>query len=234
MNLNNLFELFDIEEERRFNDELNGPEPFGASIEENKYKKAYENFVRYYETYSGGTTRTGENLDAIGKYNLKLEEAAIIYMYTSHGIHSDVNMQLRDNRDRLDKDIKEYCRLLNRALDKMPSFDNGIVYRDISHPYREVSDILDEFEQKVGDIYLEPAFISSHIREGRWCDDEFGIQIKIFTKENSNGKDLRELSFNIEETEVLFKSSTEFLVEMVCRKNNYIELRELNPAANMV
>lgn len=192
MDLKKLFELFEKEEERRFQMELEGPEPFGANKGKNRYKKAYESFQKMYENHEfGKTTSSGENLDAMKKYSLSIEEASIIYMYTSHGIHAEVNLRLRENHAKYDKDIKEYKNLLNQSLDKMPSFNNSTVYRDISHP-GNVEEIMDYYYySNLRKKIVENAFISSHIEKSRWSDINSGIHLIITTSNKSNGKDLR-------------------------------------------
>lgn len=228
MDLSKLFDLFEQEEERRYQEELKGPEPFGASKSSNKYKDGYDNFKSFVEKHEfGKTTSTGENLDAMKEFDVSTEEASVIYMYTGIGVFSDVNLQLRNHPNRLDKDIKEYSELLDQALDKMPSFDNGLVYRDISNPDIGSADLMEYYESNMGENIVENAFISSHIKEGRWSDEESGVQLIINTKENSNGKDLRKLSFNVEENEVLFKRGTHFMVKKVDKENNIVKLIEI-------
>lgn len=229
MILDKLFKLFDTEEERRYQESLIGEYSFDTFKESNKYKIAYENFKSKLEEHEfGKTTSTGENLDAMKKHNISIEDASIIYMYTSHGIHSDINSTLRMHPSYLDKDIEEYCRLLDEALSKMPSFNNKIVYRDIKFPNCSVSDIMEYYNSNVGKIFNENTFLSTHIRKGRWADDEYGVQLTILTNENSNGKDLRELCFNDDEQEVLFKKNTLFKVENVNMESNCAQLTEIN------
>lgn len=228
MMLDKLFDLFDQEEERRYEDELNGPEPLLASVGSNRYKIAYDRFVEMEKKHLyGQTTSTGENLDAIKKFGLSVEEASLIYMYTSHGIHDEVNLRLREDSGFMDKDIAEYALLLDKALIKMPSYDFKIVYRDISNPYPGAKEILEYYQDNLGKIIVEKYFLSSHIEKGRWSDDETGVQLRIKACSNSFGKDLSELSFNVNEREVLFRKNTLFKVENVYLTKNVVELNEI-------
>lgn len=227
MNLKKLFEIFEIEENRRFNDNLEDEEILFWEKEKNKYKEGYGIFLKNYEKYEHGkTTSSKENFDAISDFGLSLEEGAIIFMYTAHGIHQDVNSQLRTNPQNLDSDIKEYIRFLNLALDKMPSFNKNIVFREIFNP-DNIDEVLNYYEARIGIVHVEKAFMSTHIKDERWSCKENEIQIKIATSANSKGKDLRKLSFNVDESEVLFKPSSQFTIMKVCKKNNLIEMKEV-------
>lgn len=73
---------------------------------------------------------------------------------------------------------------------------------------------------------IENAFISSHIENQQWREPKTDLRLIITTKDRSNGKDLRELSFNSDEKEVLFKKGTYFKVVDVNERNNIIELVE--------
>ena len=147
------------------------------------------------------------------------DEVAVIRMYLGKDIHSRVNRQLRESdKNPIDKDVIEYSRLLNLALDKLPSFDNQIVYRDIQRPV-EVSQLLNFYD--VTEEYKELAFMSTHIEEGCWGE----VQLIIHTKNNSNGKFLGTL--NPIENEVLFKTNTLLKVISVNRDLQKIELEEI-------
>ncbi len=227
MNLDKLFELYEQEEERRYQEELSGPEPMSALKRENIYKLAYDNFKFVLGKHVfGKTTLTGENLDAMQKYDISVEEASIIYMYTSHGIFDDVNSQLRCRPEYLDEDIKEYCRLLDDALEKMPSHNKCTVYRDISCSEEESASIINNYRLSIEKEIIESAFVSTHIENERWSEAS-GVHIIIKTKEKSNGKGLMELSFNATEGEVLFKKGTPFKVDGVDVENNMVYLTEI-------
>jgi ADP-ribosyltransferase exoenzyme len=229
MLLDQLFELFEAEEERRYQICLKGEEPLNAYKSSNRYKEYYESFKSKVEQHEfGKTTPTGENLDAIKKYNIPIEEASIIYMYSAHHIHRIINIPLRMHPQYLDKDISEYGRLLDEALDKMPSFNNGIVYRDISEPICPVSKIIEYYSSNIGNVIIENTFLSTHIEKERWCDEVNGVQLIIQTNGNSNGKDIGELCFVADEKEVLFKKGTTFRVDKVDKENNIVELSEIN------
>ncbi|KAB2859139.1 MAG: hypothetical protein F9K09_03460 [Flavobacteriales bacterium] len=228
MYLNKLFSLFDEEEKRRSSINIENPEMFYIGKQPNKYINNFEKFKFLINKIGlSKTTQSGENLIALKKFNLTIEEAFIIYSYTSYEMYSEVNLQLRNHPSKLDKVIQEYSYLLDQSLDKMPSFDNNIVYRDICVPDNGVSKLINYYKINVNNKVLETAFISSHISNGRWSDKETGLQIIIQTKNKSNGKDLRELSFNSFEEEVLFKSGTWFLVDSIDKKNNLVYLNEL-------
>ena len=194
----------------------------------NVFRRSYQNFLRLVERHEfGKTSNTGENLEAMIKYELSKEEASLVYMYTAHHVPDEVNSHLRSNPKNLQPDIAEYCRLLTNVLTKLPSFNSGVVYRDISHPSCSLDDIFEQYENATDGIFCDPSFLSSHIREGRWSDERLGIQLVIHTGIKSNGKNLTELSFNSSESEVLFMRDTKFKVESIDYKSNVLELSEM-------
>ncbi|MCR9249171.1 MAG: ADP-ribosyltransferase [bacterium] len=222
--LDELFELYDEEEVKR-QLKRQGYELL-PMVRENKFKIGYERFKTLLTKHKfGETSPTGENFDAIKKRNLSIEMAAIVYMYTSYKVHDDINHQLRYRVDNLDKDIELYCRLLDSVLDKLISVNNTIVYREVPHPDRDRMEILDFYESKINSHHIESSFLSCH--QGYWYDQDSGFQYQILTSNNSNGKDLSELSFDATEKEVLFKRSTKFFIEKVVRQENRIYMIEV-------
>lgn len=226
VDLEKLFKLFEEEENRRMEKYQSKIETMFIPRKENMYKLHYEKFKNKISNHKfGSTTKTGENLDSMIKCNISIEEAALVYMYTIN-MCFEVNSQLRHNKGRMDKDVFEYSEQLNYVLNKLPSYDNGIVYRDIKHPDRPVKSLLNDYKKNMNMNIIENAFISSHIENQQWREPKTDLRLIITTKDRSNGKDLRELSFNSDEKEVLFKKGTYFKVVDVNERNNIIELVE--------
>ena len=227
MILNNLIALFEREEERRCQEDLKCPEMYlMATKRDNIYIESFKSFKELYNNYEYAKTAvTGENLDAIIDCNIPLELASIIYMYTAHKHFGETNSQLRFRKKvQIDKDIKEYVNLLNNALNYLPNFSNQLVYRDIDNSSEE---ILCYYKRHIGKVVLEKSFISTHIESTRWSDINTGVHFIIKTAERTNARDLRKLSFNSEEQEVLFKSGTRFKIVSVDENNNVIEMEEI-------
>lgn len=222
-----LFTLFEEEEERRYNEDLNHEEMmFVAHKRANIYNASYESFKRLYSKYEhGNVTSTGECLDGMTDYGVSLELGSVIYMYTANGFHAELNQQLRYRKEStIDKDVAEFKKLLTEALLLIPSYNDGYVYRDIKS---DTDELLVFFQENTGKSYIEKGFLSSHIENTRWSDNEIGLHFVIKTSNKSNGKDLRKLSFNSEEQEVLFLSDTQFHIESVDDLNRTVYLIEI-------
>ena len=230
--LENLYTLFDKCEEIRYQANLASAAKEGtfdfSEKNKNKYKVAHDNFLNKVSQHKyGETTPTGENIDAIKLYDIEVEEASIIYMYTSHKIFNDVNYQLRNHTRKLDDDIYEYKNLLNASLDKLPAANNITVFRDVKFPEGGIDACMKNFVDKVGLEIICKDFMSTHKSEGRWSDEETGFQMVIKTCAKSRGKDLANLAFAVSEEEVLFKSGTKFIVNKVDVENTTIYLTEI-------
>lgn len=220
VNLNKLFELFEEEEERRCQENKLHPETLFMEKEQNKYRNHYERFIEELESHEfGKTTLTGENFDSMKRYGITKDEASLVYMYTID-MHSDVNRKLR-NGEPLDKDEAEYVCQLELVLRKLPSF-SGVVHRDISHPDCDIIEKLEFYEKNIGKEVTEHAFMSSHKDTKMWRGTKNGFGIKIFTKCDSNGRDLSEFSFNANEEEVLFLTNTKLKIERIDFDTNTI------------
>lgn len=217
MSITYLFELFEKEEAVRYNDMLEA-NSFDSVKRDNIYRIGYDRFISLLEGHCfGKTSLTGENLDGMLKYNLDTSEAAIIYMYTND-IHSEINPVLLNNGDH--KDVLMYSSLLNKVLEKMPSFSSREIFRS------EHTQNIDFYKSFIGREFEEKRFLSCHQDNTIWHDEE-GLQLIIKTKENSNAKDLSELSFNANEKEVLFKSRSLFNVMKVDSESRIIYLNEV-------
>lgn len=237
MNLSRLFELHEIEENRRYNEYISNPnlgigELAIASIQPEKFNNKYINhFEIFCDSLHNHDSMPNDNkntiLKSMDKYNMSIEEAAIISMYTAKDFHETTNKQLRLSPNNLDQDIEEYAKLLNQSLNKLPSYDEGIVYRDINNPYPKAKDLLSIYQSYLNQSYLHTSFMSSHICQGRWSNEKSGVQLIIKTKKNSNGKNLTELNFNSVEQEVLFKTNTHLFVNKIDFEKNTVELTEI-------
>lgn len=223
-----LFELFEQSEDIRHNNAIkSNPEFFEPTRGKNCYKVCHEQFLKKIEKHEfGKTTNTGENLDAVKKYDLTINEASTIYMYTHHQIYNDINYSLR-NLDKQDGDVSEYVNMLNDALDKLPSHNNEIVYRDIRNPEGGFEKCLNFYNLKIGEEITFKEFLSCHTDDVRISDKENDFQFVIITKEKSNAKDIQEITFINLEKEVLFKTQSTFIIEKVSREENRVYIREI-------
>lgn len=227
--MQDLFDLFEECEDLRHQNAIeSNREFFDPERGINYYQLHHEGFIKKLSTHEfGKTTHSGENLDAIKKYDLSEDEASVIYMYTHHHIYHNLNYNLRNNYQNLYEDLKNYISRLNSALDKLPSWNEQIVYRDIRHPQKGHDQCLDYYKQNIGKTLIFNDFQSCHTDNVRISDEETDFQFVITTSENSNAKDIQELTFVNNEREVLFKNRTQFLIESVDKENNRVYMKEI-------
>jgi hypothetical protein len=227
--MDELIELFEECEDARHQSAIaSNPEFFDPPRGKNYYKFYHEKFLEKVKNHKfGATNPTGENLDAIKNNGLTIEEASVIYMYTHHHIYENLNYFLRNHIDKLDKDLKVYIRLLNSALNKLDSLNNSTIYRDIRKPDDGAEKWLDYYEQNIGKVIKFNDFLSCHTDNVRISDDETDYQFVIKTSQNSNGKDIQNMTLIQIENEVLFKNGTNFLIEKVDKKNNQVFMKEI-------
>lgn len=227
--MNELIELFEECEDIRHQSEIDSNrDPLDPERGVNYYKKYHKQFMVKVQNHTfGNTTETGENLDAIKINGLTNEEASTIYMYTHHHIYENLNYCLRNHSDKLDKDLKVYIRLLDNALNKLDSINNSTIYRDIRHPDDEVDKWLDYYEENIGGEIVFNDFLSCHEDNVRISDEKTDYQFVIKTSDDSNGKDIQNITFIQIEKEILFKNRTYFLIEKVDRKNNQVFMKEV-------
>ncbi|MDM1352073.1 hypothetical protein HX014_15695 [Myroides marinus] len=225
--LTKLFALFEQEEKKRYREEKKSSKMiFVTRKKDNKYRESYNSFLKVFGSYTyKKTAGTAENLDAITDYNIPLKLAAIIYMYTAYEHFDVTNNQLRKrDTEKVDKDIKEYSNLLNKALNYLPHYKNQTVYRDI-HNFSD--EIIKYYKQYIGEVITEKSFLSTHIENSRWSDEDTGVHFIIKTADKTNARDLRTLSFNSQEQEVLIKSGTKFKIISVDEEKNIINMEEI-------
>ncbi|MFP5436446.1 MAG: ADP-ribosyltransferase [Bacteroidia bacterium] len=224
-----LIELFEICEDKRheyaisINIELFPPE---RGI--NYYKFYHERFLQKVKNHNfGGTTETGENLDAIVENGLTHEEASIIYMYTHHHIYNNLNYLLRYHSHRLDEDILLYKTLLNAALTKLNQVNNSIIYRDIRNPDNGVENCLEYYEMNIGNTITFNDFLSCHTDNIRISDINTDYQFVIETSESSRCMEIQKITLVQNEKEVLFQSGTNFITTKVDKENNQVFMKEV-------
>lgn len=227
--MDELIELFEECEDARHKSEIeSNPEFFDPPRGINYYKFYHERFLEKVKNHKfGGTNATGENLDAIKNNGLTIEEASVIYMYTHHHIYENLNYFLRNHIDKLDRDQKVYIKLLNSALNKLDSFNDSTIYRDIRKPEDGAEKWLNYYEQNIGNVIKFNDFLSCHTDDVRISDEETDYQFVIKTSDNSNGKDIKNITLIQIENEVLFKNGTDFLIGKVDKENNQVFMKEI-------
>lgn len=223
-----LIDLFDeCENERHQNEIETNQEFFEPTKNENHFRILHKKFLEKLKKHKfGGTTESGENLDAIKKCNLNIDEASAIYLYTSHHIFTFVNYQLRYMKSP-DADATLYSNILDSALNKLDSYNDETVFRDIRNPVPDVNNCLSFYMSKVGEKILFKEFLSCHTDDIRISDLKDDFQFVIRTNSNSNGKDLQEITFLALEREILFKKNTTFKIDHVDLSVNRVFMSEV-------
>lgn len=223
-----IIQLFEICEEQRHQEEIDGSPEVYPPIRGTNYFRIYHNrFQEKLKTHNyGGTTESGENLEAIKTNRLSIDQASAIFMYTHHQIYEQINQKLR-NCINLDVDQKAYINLLNKGLDKLDSINNTILYRDIYNPEGGVINALDYYESNINNSIQFNDFLSCHTDNVRISDEETDFQFVIKTSSNSNAKNIQTITFINNENEVLIKNGTTFKIDRVDRTNNRVFISEI-------
>jgi len=224
-----LFELFEKSEDVRHQSAIeSNREFFEPERSRNYYKFHHELFIKKLETFKfGETSKSGENLEAIQKYDLTNDDASAVYMYTHHHIYGNLNYNLRHGAKLYPDDLK-YIELINVAFDKIPPYNSKILYRDIRKPEDGFEKWLDYYASKVGEEIVFNDFLSFHTDDVRISDEEEEYQFVIQTSTNSNSRNIQELTFVNNENEVLFRNGTKFIIDKVVRDENRIYMTELS------
>ena len=134
----------------------------------------------------------------------------------------DINFYLRNGGEPKEEFFERYKKVMNSALDKLESY-KGNVYRgaDLS------SEIINKYKKaaETGEPYTENHYLSTS--KDREKSFDRNTKYKILSK---NGKQIEELSFFLEEKEVLFKEGTQFKILKVYVDEqgfNRIEMEEI-------
>ena len=173
------------------------------------------------------TQEATKYIDDVSMETLTEAENDLIKDYTTER-HDKLNRELRTynnlllekqkfpnmNIGELSKDILEDRNTLNKALDKLPSYD-GTVYRGLSfEDTKSYNDFINSLE--IGQTTSRPQFtstsVSRDIAESFALADDYSALLKI---ESKNGKWLNGLSEVEKELEVLFKSDSLFEITKI-------------------
>jgi hypothetical protein len=194
------------------------PNPFELPDDyPNYYQEYFQEIKRKYKDIEEWTKKPylGKFIKAKTRYKLNIQEYALLYGYTAYHISDHINSPLRDNEI---KNIKNYFYdiwlfkvLLNKVLNKLPSYNNKTVYHDMQYlTEEEIVLKRKEFQVLIGKTITFNYFLSTHKDDTRLSDS---IYIEIRTKRlKSRGKDISELSFVDNEREVLFKTNSKFFI----------------------
>ncbi len=189
-------------------------------------KEAYSEFQKWFVRYRNGDKSLDPNLNGMIEYNLSEDEAFYILAYTGR-CSGWINSNLREGLS-LDSKCKEkFANHLEMALDKMPPANEEIVYR-MDNPC-DVNEIMKWFSKHIGKKFQIPYFLST--AKFDYKNSEVVWKIRTL-QENSNGKDISDLTNSDGEKEVLFKRNSCFKIISVDRPGKLINLVEIPATIN--
>lgn len=159
--------------------------------------------------------------EEIGEKELTLDEESAIIRYIGSDSYK-INEPLRNGIE-LTQDQKEWVKVLDEALEKMPVYE-GEVTRSLSFQLQgkeALREFLDEY--KIGDIKTYKAYTSTTV--GNTYNSNGEVQIKIISK---TGRDIRR--FNKGEQEILFERNKKFKIVKYefYKGKHYFKMEELN------
>lgn len=149
-----------------------------------------------------------ENVNISGKEKFGLTEDETLYLisYTGHGAKW-INLALRNDNWEQDKDKSNFVKMIDSALQKIPSVNNTTIFHATNSilPY------------SINTIFPVKSYLSTSID----ILDGYSFIWKISTKkENSNARDISSITGNVREKEILFVRKTEFIIVNIEKKNN--------------
>ena len=159
--------------------------------------------------------------DEIEEKELTPDEESAIMRYIGSDSYK-INEPLRNGTE-LTQDQKEWIKVLDRALEKMPVYE-GEVTRSLSFQLQgkeALQEFLDSY--KTGDIKTYKAYTSTTVGDTYNSNGE--VQIKIISK---TGRDIRK--FNEGEQEILFERNKKFKIVRYefYKGKHYLKMEELN------
>ncbi|MBD0263024.1 MAG: hypothetical protein ICV78_09950 [Tolypothrix sp. Co-bin9] len=161
-------------------------------------------------------------IEGMVQYGLSEAEAFFILEYTARSSRW-VNEDLRAGRRLSTPDKILFVEALDSALNKIPSYNNRIVYR-MDKPHGEKADIIKWFEIRKGAEFGIPYFLSTAQED--YHNSPIVWQIRTLN-EGSFAKNISNLTNDAAELEVLFKRGANFRIAGVDNKKSYVFLEEI-------
>ncbi len=154
---------------------------------------------------------------------LSIEEEAVILYYTTSA-YENLNKALRGLIE-LKKEYNAFKNLLNRALSKLPNSsynrENNFLYRSFKMSDEEIKANFIE-----GKVYTEKAFLSTSHNYDNFINNWFKQNPShnvIMKVQGKNGKLIEDVSDIYEESELLFKSGSQFEVISIRKIDNPVD-----------
>lgn len=189
---------------------------------ENHYAEYYQTAKTYYLRPILAKIREAKNR------KLNIQEYALLYGYTAYYISSRVNSDLRNLKKvkKYSYDVWLYNILLNKVLNKLPSYNDEVVYHAMQYlTENEIENLLEDYNRSIGNIITFSYFLSTHWENVRIADT---LYLEIYTKKiNSRAKKISRLSFVANEKEVLFKSGSRFKILQVLLDDKRVIIQEI-------
>jgi|GEM_PF-5013371 len=190
---------------------------------ENSIEKSLSSFDEWFEDFRNGGTDYQPNLQGMITNNLTEEEAYFILAYTG-GASSWINSELRLGEIANSPCKQSYINLLDKSLEKVSQFQNGIVYR-MDTPHSEKDKVLNWFGNKIGSTINIPYFLSTAKEDYKSSPIVWEIRT---LKQYSCAKDISNLTNNEYELEVLFSRDSRFKITRVDKSSSLVYLTEVS------
>lgn len=177
--------------------------------------KSNPNFIKCIELVKTPISKGGHGRH-LGRW-LAIESEAVIKFYTAN-TYRRLNKALRGiDNIKLDKELKAIKKILDNALDKLPISEynkSHVLLRSAFFTEKQIKKLF-----KKGKGFTEKGFMSTTYSEKamlQWLKDNpvHNVVFKVYGK---NGKLIEKSSFLPAESEILFKSGTNFVVESIER-----------------
>lgn len=148
-------------------------------------------------------------IEGIELYNLTRNEALHVLGYTSDSAKW-INGEIRDNNIEDSPSCQSFIYHLDSALKKIPSTNSELLYR-VMRGFHEAP--------KVGDILNIEYYLSTSLED--FNNSEVLWIIKPLPKE-SRGKDVRKITNNKDELEIIFERNTKFRTTEIQKISNRV------------
>lgn len=162
----------------------------------------------------------------VSEYNLMESQANALFAFKSN-MSKEINGAVRYNN--ITPELTDLISNLEIALEKIPSYDNKIVFRNLNFLDFQIDSVKDFFKENLGQVIRFEEFQSCTKREiftGNKNSHNFIIEIT--TSNKSLGKDIhkiyQECKLDDKEQEVLFQQNACFKVNEI-NPDKYIKVK---------
>jgi hypothetical protein len=186
---------------------------------------AKDAFSTWFKDYKNGQGDLDKHLAGMLRHGLSEAEATLILSYTARTSRWTNQHSRNSLMPDMDSIRVEHNILLDKVLDKLPPFSLGKVFRmEIGCYFNEDKELYKWLETKKGDVFHVPYFLSTS--KDKW--DERGLIWEINTSDDSNARDISDLTQNPGEREVIFKRGSNFKIDRISKNTVFVSETKQN------